>query len=695
MAAVARVALAMDASASALLGKLLSAVAVAVAVVAVAAAAAPPPAAVEDLFAPPVQYKHSEELLEHYGDFMLSTMNRSVDPCENFYEYACGNWKESTLLTSKARNSSFLQAMQQRIDDQVQHFLQNTTRNESSTGSAEWKAKQFFASCVQMKGNLSLGYEKVMAQPDDRYAEPGKQHYAQNSTQDWMYINFMSSYEMFTLLPLKVHYNTATRKFDLLITTPAKIFANINEEMQRNMTKDFQLNDVQQRQRFLQHFANLTQFEGNLTQLVKMRNETERLSLGEFLTRHKQDRLNWTRYFDLAFNGTQQSDWPVLNQLQDVGDLVHFLERSDLQLLRSYVQHRLLFKFYSVWKTELRNGTVENECRAITEMYYNYALLPWFIEQVFDKQRRADVLSVAKQIRDTFYELLENYSWLDDETRSQAKTKLASMDVLVGYSDELQHREIIDAAYRGINMTNDWFENLALLERNRAKSRLRSVDKALIPLLMPTRSVNAYYADFLNQAFITIGMAQWPLYHVDFPAVLKYAGIGNIVGHEMAHGFDSYCYQFNYDGRRVNWWSAASLRNFKERYRCLESQYNKFILYGVQTNGTMTSGDNIADNVGARMAYYAYKRHTGNRAWLEKPLRGVDYNNKQLFFLKLAQTWCTGKDSASKLRKIKTDVHAYEEFRVMGTLSNMPEFSEAFSCKLGTEMNPLKKCVVW
>ncbi|XP_062143135.1 neprilysin [Drosophila sulfurigaster albostrigata] len=659
--------------------------------------AVPKPASL-DLFAPLPDFKHKEELLEHYGDFMLSTMNRSVDPCENFYEYACGSWKESKMLTEKARNTSVLGVIQERINDQILAFLQNATQEQlqdkNHSTSAEWKAKQFFASCVQMKVNLSLGYEKIMGQQDDRYAVEWKQHY-QNASRDWIYLNFMSHYDVYPLLPMRLHYNTSGRKFDILLSGPSKALANVNEEQLQNMTRDFGIIDEQKRKDFLSNFANLTQFERNLTQLVKHRNDTEQLKLGEFITRHKEDRLNWTRYFDVAFNGTQRSSWPVINLLEDVGELVHFLERTELSVLRSYVQHRVLIKFYEVWKTKTRNGTLASECRVITETYFNYALLPWFIEENFDKERRADVLTLAKHIKDTFYDLLDQYSWLDDETRSEAKTKLSSMDILVGYSDDLQHREIFDAVYSNQNMTSDWYENLVTLEKNRAKVKLRSVDKALIPQVQMTRIANAYYAGYFNQAFIAIGISQWPLYHVDFPAVLKFAGIGNIVGHEMAHGFDSTLYQYNYDGKKVNWWSAASLRNFKERYRCLESQYNKYILLGVQTNGTLTSGDNIADNVGARMAYRAYERNMGSKAWQKKPLQGIDYNNKQLFFLKFAQSWCTGADNASKLSKIKSDEHAYEEFRVIGTLSNMPEFSEAFNCKLGTDMNPLKKCVVW
>lgn len=648
-----------------------------------------------DLFSLPPATNHSEELLEDYGQFLLSTMNRSIDPCENFYEFSCGGWKKADVVPPEARNTSFLHAIQHKIDEQILGFLQNATKRElgdlgvNGTKSAEIKAKQFYSSCIEVKANLSLAYQYFQELDEDRLKDS-------NATFDWMYINFMSKYDIYPLVPMKVHYNTATRKFDVLLSPPTKVLAGYSEEQIKNMTREFGLDaSSETSKQFIENFNNLTKFERNLTSMTKLRNETERLNLKDFLVKHKEDRLNWTRYFELAFNGSQELQWLVLNQLDSVNDLVYYIEQSNLDTLKSYVQMRELLKFYALWKTQTRSGGVSSECRSLAETYFNYALLPWFIGKVFDKDRRADILSIAKDIKDTFYDLLDHYTWLDDETRSQAKTKLASMDVLVGYTDDLQHREVIDQVYADINMTSNWFENLCILERSRARIRLRSVDKALIPLLMPTRTVNAYYADFLNLAFITIGMAQWPFYHLDFPDVLKYAGVGNIIGHEMAHGFDSYCYQYNYDGKKINWWSSASLRNFKERYRCLESQYNKFILMGVQTNGTLTSGDNIADNVGTRMAYYAYKRKSGDKAWSEKPLRGVNFTNKQLFFVKFAQTWCNGKDSGEKLRRLKTDVHAYDEFRVQGTLSNMPEFSEAFNCKLGTEMNPLKKCVVW
>lgn len=648
-----------------------------------------------DLFSLPRATNHREEMLEDYGRFLLSTMNRTIDPCENFYEFSCGGWKKADLVPEQARNTSFLHAIQHKIDEQIQGFLQNATKREledlgvNGTTSAEIKAKQFYASCVEMKANLSLGYQYFMEHDGDRLKE-------RNATYDWMYINFMSKYDIYPLLALKVHYSTSSRKFDILLTFPSKVLAGFSEEQLKNMTREFGLDSSPEKvKQFVENFNNLTQFERNLVSLAKSRNETEQLNFREFLVKHKHDRLNWTRFFDLAFNGSQESHWPVLNQLDNINDLVFFLEQTNLETLKGYIKMRELVKFYGLWKTQTKTGGVQSECRSLSETYFNYALLPWFIGKVFDKERRADILSVAKDIKDTFYDLLDHHTWLDEDTRSQAKTKLASMDILVGYTDDLQHREVIDGVYSDINMTGNWFENLCILEGSRARIRLRSVDKALIPLLMPTRTVNAYYADFLNLAFITIGMAQWPFYHIDFPDVLKYAGVGNIIGHEMAHGFDSYCYQYNYDGKKTNWWSSASLRNFKERYRCLESQYNKFILMGVQTNGSLTSGDNIADNVGTRMAYYAFKRKTGDKAWLEKPLRGVNFNNKQLFFVKFAQTWCNGKDNGDKLRRLKTDVHAYDEFRVQGTLSNMPEFSEAFNCKLGTEMNPLKKCVVW
>ncbi|XP_017477486.1 PREDICTED: endothelin-converting enzyme 1 [Rhagoletis zephyria] len=633
------------------------------------------------------------EVLEELGRLTLASMNQSVDPCEDFYQYACGNWKQADLVPQRARNNTFLNGIQYSVNEMMVKYLKNATDKELKLNNAESKAKAFFASCVRMSKDMSVGYRLLLEMEEFNLNLTDLKR--TNETLDWININFLSQYGMYPLLPLKVHYETESRMFDVLLSTSGKVLGNSEVVDLKNLTRDFKIENENELKQFNDEFELVLEFEKNLTMHSGRRNETEVLSLGEFKLKHKEDALNWTRYFDIAFNGSAKNDWTVQNTIADVNPLAHFLHKTDLATLRTYLKWRTIVKFHYIWKFETSDNSTESSCREHTEQYFNYALLPWFIDNVYDADRRADILQLAKHIKETFYDLLGKYTWLDDETRSHAKTKLRAMDITVGYSDEMRHREVINKVYEDVEIGDNWYKNLQMVEKNRARVRMRSVNRAIIPPLMSTRDVNAYYADFLNLVFIGIGISQAPFYHFKYPPSIKFSGIGNIIGHEMAHGFDSYCYQYNYDGKKQNWWTEASLRNFKERYRCMESQYNKFIFHGVLTNGTLTSGDNIADNVGTRISYHAYLNSYGNLDGDKKPLPGLNLTNKQLYFLKFAQTWCSGKEDAYKVRRMKTDVHAYEEFRVIGTLQNMPEFSEVYNCKLGSDMNPLKKCVIW
>ncbi|XP_014086338.2 endothelin-converting enzyme 1 [Bactrocera oleae] len=644
------------------------------------------------LFQLPTQMDEYAVLAE-FGRFTLASMNQSVDPCEDFYEYACGNWKQAELVPVRSRNNTFLNAMQFSVNQMLTQFLKNATEKEMRLDNAESKAKAFFASCMRMSEDMSKGYKLLLE--TDEFAFNLNEKRESNETFDWISMNFLSKYGVYPLLPLKIHYDTESRKFDVLLSSSGKVLGNSDVIDIKNMTRDFKIENEEELRQINKEFQHVIDFEKNLTMHSNRRNETEELTLGEFKLKYKDNLLNWTRYFEVAFNGSAKNDWIIQNTIADAEPLVNFLQKSDFDTLRSYLRWRTIAKFYYLWKYETSDKSMESNCREHTSQYFNYALLPWFIDNVYDAERREDILQLAKHIKETFYDLLGKYTWLDDETRSNAKTKLRAMDITVGYSDEMRHRDVINHVYEDVQIGDNWYTNLQAVEKNRARVRMRSVNKAIIPPLMSTRDVNAYYADFLNLVFIGIGISQTPFYHLKYPASIKFSGIGNIIGHEMAHGFDSYCYQYNYDGKKLNWWTEASLRNFKERYRCLESQYNKYIFHGVLTNGTLTSGDNIADNVGTRISYHAYLNSYGKLDGDKKSIPGVNLTNKQLYFLKFAQTWCTGKDDASKVRRMKTDVHAYEEFRVIGTLQNMPEFSEVYKCRLGSNMNPLKKCVVW
>uniref|UniRef100_A0ACB8FB89 Uncharacterized protein n=3 Tax=Sphaerodactylus townsendi TaxID=933632 RepID=A0ACB8FB89_9SAUR len=170
-----------------------------------------------------------------------------------------------------------------------------------------------------------------------------------------------------------------------------------------------------------------------------------------------------------------------------------------------------------------------------------------------------------------------------------------------------------------------------------------------------------------------------------------------VIGHEITHGFDDNGRNFNEKGDLVDWWTEVSARMFKEQSECMVNQYGNFtwdLAGGQHLNGINTLGENIADNGGIRQAYKSYVNFVKKNGE-EKLLPGLDFSHKQLFFLNFAQVWCGTFRPEYAVNAIKTDAHSPGHFRVLGTLQNTPEFSEAFQCPSADYMNPVKKCRVW
>lgn len=622
-----------------------------------------------------------DELLQETGLYMLDIMNLTVDPCENFYEYACGNWRYSLRVPAESRNDSLLRGISKKIKQKIIRFLKNTTDEELTQTTAEARAKLFFHTCLNPP-QLSDGVKSLMAAEDESFQ---RLQLEENEKYAWMKVNFLSQYEIYPLLPIFVNYSHVHREFEISIIPPVAFL-----QTRKNDTNLLHL--MQSNEEVLEV---ILEFEANLTSKVTSLKKTEHLTLNEFLRKHENDAVNWTKFIEIGFNGQAQANWIINNKIANFTNLERFLRKSKIEILRDYIKWRTLLNFYGIWGLEVENDAQrEKICLFHTETYFSYALVPWFSEIFFDKERREDTLKLADSLRTNFKEIVEAARWLDRKTKSEAMAKLDSMDLSVGYSDEMRHREVLDQVYGHLNISTDWYDNLMQLEMNRARLRKSSVHKFVLPPLLSPYSVNAYYADFINAVFVTIGIAQMPLYHISFPSSLKFGGTGLMIGHEICHGFDTNSYRYNYDGKAEQWWSFQAQLAYRQFRQCLENQYNRFIYRGVKTNATQTMPDNIADNIGARLAYVAYNRCAGTIEGDKKPIKAMNFTNDELFFIKLAQTFCIGRDDAYKMEHIVSDSHAYGEFRVLGILHNMPEFSSTFKCKLGSEMNPFKKCML-
>jgi neprilysin len=193
------------------------------------------------------------------------------------------------------------------------------------------------------------------------------------------------------------------------------------------------------------------------------------------------------------------------------------------------------------------------------------------------------------------------------------------------------------------------------------------------------------------------GILQGQFFSSERPMFQNFASIGTVIGHEITHGFDDQGRQFDADGNLVDWWDEKTSKSFDEKAQCIVEQFGNFTepLTGLSLNGVNTQGENIADNGGIKLAYRAYQAFVKSNRLEEFYSNSNSFTTNQLFWITSAQTWCGVFTEEAMKRRILTGVHSPNPFRVLGTFTNLKEFSDDFQCSPLTPMNPAKKCQVW
>jgi len=209
---------------------------------------------------------------------------------------------------------------------------------------------------------------------------------------------------------------------------------------------------------------------------------------------------------------------------------------------------------------------------------------------------------------------------------------------------------------------------------------------------MTPPTVNAYYDPEKNQMVFPAGILQDPFFNSDFPDCMNYGGIGMVQGHELTHGFDNQGRDYDGDGVLEDWWLPETSQKFNEKVQCMINQYSNFqIIPGVNINGQLTQGENIADNGGIGNAFRAYKAVVGDQG-LNSPSIVANLTNAQLFFVAFGQTWCEKATDDYYRVAVQTDPHSPAPFRILGPLMNLPVFASTFNCPAGAYMNPQEPC---
>jgi len=357
------------------------------------------------------------------------------------------------------------------------------------------------------------------------------------------------------------------------------------------------------------------------------------------------------------------------------------------ELAKPFVDAR--FEFYG---RELA-GTEEQKprwkrCVEQTDTVLGEALGQKYVEKYFPPAAKARMTELVHNILSAMKDTIDRLDWMSPATKKKALEKLATFNPKIGYPDKWKD-------YSSIPITRgDYFADLVA-----ARTWNVDDDRGLIgkPLdrgrwgLTPPTS-DAYYNPSLNEIVFPAGILQPPAFRMDAVDAINYGAIGVVIGHEISHGFDDQGAKFDAQGRLESWWTQADLDAFTTRGQCVADQFdNYFIEPNVHHNGKLVLGESIGDSGGANLAYRAF-----HKALAAHPSGDLDgFTPDQQFFI----AWGQFRSDAIRIEQqrlmIQGDPHPIAKFRVVGPLSNMAEFAQAFSCKAGSEMVRAKPCQVW
>lgn len=344
---------------------------------------------------------------------------------------------------------------------------------------------------------------------------------------------------------------------------------------------------------------------------------------------------------------------------------------------------------------------LDEQCLALVDAHVGDDLGRLYVERFFSDDIHRDADRLIQNIEQEFGTILrhDDGSWLGSDSLRAALNKLRLVQNNVGYPARWP-----DYSALRLNET-DLLANVYACRQFRNDAILRQIGNARDPTLwdMTPITVNAYYDPLSNSMNIPAANFAPNFYSPLYPEAVNYGALGNVIGHELGHAFDSGGRHYDANGRLSNWMNARAVKEYDRRAKCMTDLYDHFRVNGRPVNGRLTLQENLADLTGMKTSHAAYNRLVRERMSRAARKREWDlareihpkWTPEMLYFVAFAQTWCENETPTYAMEGLVVDVHAPNRYRVNGILSQFPPFAEAFQCRVGTPMHPTKVCALW
>ncbi|CAH4038346.1 neprilysin-2 isoform X2 [Pieris brassicae] len=673
----------------------------------------------------------------HTASKLLQNMDESAEPCDDFYDFACGSFVKNTRIPDDKTSVNTFSIITDQLQEQIRSLLDAPIVADEPRPFV--LAKTLYQACMNRTAIEARGIQPLT----DMLRRLGGWPVLDGENWDERSFSWQESVYRFRHAGYSVDYfldfsisvdvkNSTNRIIDLDQASLGLSREYLNRGFKDKLVQAYYeyMVDIAtllgaDRARAEVELKDSLQFEINLANislpLEKRRNATSLynpMTIAEL--QEKFPKIPWLTYVNKLLAPHVQvslDEIAIVNVPKYLTDLEILLEKTPKRVQANYVMWRVAGASVSYLTEELRrrqlayvtalSGKTEREsrwkeCADTTSASMSIAVGALYIRKYFNEKSKSKALEMVDDIRQQFSKTLSEVDWMDSMTRQAALDKAQAMASHIAYPNELLDDEKLTQFYSGLDMSSDKLMesvlNLTLFGTEYLFGKLREpVNKTDWVTHGRPAIVNAFYSSIENSIQFPAGILQGTFFSAKRPAFMNYGAIGFVIGHEITHGFDDQGRQFDKIGNLVDWWQEMTKQKYLEKAKCIIDQYSNYTVKEVnmKLNGVNTQGENIADNGGIKEAYYAYEAWT-QRHGEESRLPGLEkYSPRQMFWLSAANTWCSVyRNEAIKMR-ITTGFHAPGRFRVIGPLANMDEFAKDFNCPPGSPMNPQNKCKVW
>jgi predicted metalloendopeptidase len=653
------------------------------------------------------------------GAFDIAALDKSLDPCVDFYQFACGGWRKANPIPPDQTRWGRFNELAERNREVLHGLLESAKDASRARAPIEAKVGDYYAACM----DESLIESQRRAPLDPLLARVE----AVQSKGDLF--RLLGENEA-SALPTFFRFGSAPDMHDSKRTLATVGQGGLSLPDRDDYLKD-DVKSKEKRERFLEHAARLLQLAGEDADAAKahaqaaLRVETglAAAQLDRVAMRDPKNRDNLMSVaelkqlapafeFDAYFPATGAPAFERLNvsskkffeesnrlvETTPVADWKTYLRWHVVRAAAPYLGDAFVREDFA-FNRQFLQGAKEIEprwkrCVQATDRGLGDALGQLYVEKTFGTDGKARMKAMIEGLTAALREDIEGLPWMTPDTRKKATAKLSAFHTdKVGYPARWKDYSSVEVR------RDDYFGNsrrAQIFEVKRAQARIdKPTDRTLWGMTPPT--VNAYYNSANNEIVFPAGILQPPFFDRQVDDAVNFGGIGVVIGHEYTHGFDDQGSKFDALGNLENWWTPDDLKAFQERTDCIKKEYDGFVSVkdaangDVHLKGDLTLGENTADNGGLRVAYAALQK-----ALAGKPRKRVDgFTPEQRFFLGFANVWCQNVTEPAARQLAQTDSHSPGEFRVNGSVGNLSEFAQAFGCKAGQPMVRENACRAW